>query len=455
MRIVIDLQGAQTESRFRGIGRYSLSIAKAIARNRGQNDVIIVLSGLFPNTIIPICEEFENILPQSNIRIWKALGPVEDYTEPNQLRRNIAKIIYSHFIEKLKPDIFYITSIFEHEAIDYNNKVNNNHFATIITLYDLIPLNNPDKYLSYDLYRNFYMQRLTELKSANGLVAISEFSRYEGLKSLGISEARIIDISSACDDIFKKINNPDVAELTKFGIKQHFILYTGGADVRKNIQGLIKAYALLPKTIREQYQLVLAGRMKSEEKLEIKKTTANFGVKESEYLLTDYVSDNDLVLLYNQCSLFVFPSFYEGFGLPALEAINCGTPVIASNVTSIPEVIGCPDALFDPQNIAQIALKIKLALTNSNYKTKIMRQEQENSSKFSWDHSANSAIAFFNDIIEFDKCNQHLFITHKEQKNIDHNIISDISKIDGIDKLSDIELQNTAVYISENYETTA
>ena len=89
MRIVIDMQGAQTESRFRGIGRYTLSLAQAIVRNRGEHDVILALSGLFPDTIDPIRAAFDGLLPQENIRVWRAPGPVAEEHPSNEARRDI------------------------------------------------------------------------------------------------------------------------------------------------------------------------------------------------------------------------------------------------------------------------------------------------------------------------------------------------------------------------------
>ena len=111
MRIVLDLQGAQTESRYRGIGRYTLSLAKAIIRNRGQHEVFIVLNGLFQDSIPYIRSELANLLPSENIHVWHALGPVNDSDVNNQWRRETAELIREAFIKSLKPDVIHIPKI--------------------------------------------------------------------------------------------------------------------------------------------------------------------------------------------------------------------------------------------------------------------------------------------------------------------------------------------------------
>ncbi|MCX7222595.1 MAG: glycosyl transferase family 1, partial [Burkholderiales bacterium] len=113
MRIVIDLQGAQTESRFRGIGRYSLSLSLAIARQRGEHEVIITLNGLFPETIAPIRQAFDGVLPQKNIVVWDAVGPSYELHPDNAVRRAISEKIREAFLVALEPDVVLVTSLFE------------------------------------------------------------------------------------------------------------------------------------------------------------------------------------------------------------------------------------------------------------------------------------------------------------------------------------------------------
>src|SRR5262245_14813847 len=113
MRIVIDMQGAQTESRFRGIGRYTMSFSQAVARNRGRHEIILALNGLFPGAVEPIRAAFDGLLPQENIRVWHAPGPVRESQPGNESRREAAEQIREAFLASLAPDVIHISSLFE------------------------------------------------------------------------------------------------------------------------------------------------------------------------------------------------------------------------------------------------------------------------------------------------------------------------------------------------------
>jgi len=189
----------------------------------------------------------------------------------------------------------------------------------------------------------------------------------------------------------------EVAEAVrnKFGIIRPFMLYTGGVDERKNLRRLVRAYASLPKALRDGHQLVLTGRMDSEAVKPLKREASALGLSETDLIFTEFVSDDDLIKLYNLCKLFVFPSFAEGFGLPALEAMACGAAVIASNTTSLPEVVVREDALFDPFNEKAIAGKISQALTDEDFRLELKNYGIERAKKFSWDLSAKRTIEVY------------------------------------------------------------
>ena len=113
MRIVIDMQGAQTVSRFRGIGRYTLNFVKALARNRGRHEIYLALNGLFKDTIEPIRVAFDELLPQENIRVFSVSGPVREIDPRNKYRRESAELLWEEFLESLNPDVVHISSLFE------------------------------------------------------------------------------------------------------------------------------------------------------------------------------------------------------------------------------------------------------------------------------------------------------------------------------------------------------
>lgn len=398
MRIVIDLQGAQTESRFRGIGRFSTAIAKAIIENCREHQIYLVLNGLFSETISAIFADFEGVIDPANIMVWNAPGPVRYMEADNGWHREVAQLLREHFIASLQPDVLYIPSLFEGYVDDAVLSVGKFYDTApvCVTLYDLIPLMNADKYLNCNSsYKSYYMERVESLKSASTLFAISESSKQEGVKYLDSFKGSIINSSIGSDALFCVENIPLDQKneiLKRYTLKDSFVLYTGGADERKNLNALVLAYADISKELREENQLVLAGRMPESEVERLKATAAAAGLEQNELVFLGYIEDKDLVCLYNICRLFVFPSWHEGFGLPPLEAMLCGAVVIGSNVSSIPEVIGFPDALFDPYSRNSIKDAIEKGLKDEEFRHLFKAHSISQVRKFSWKDSANTII---------------------------------------------------------------
>lgn len=412
MRIILDLQGSQTESRFRGIGRYSLSLAKAIVRNRGNHDVIIALNGLFPETIEAIRAAFDQILPQENIKIWYAPGPVSAINPENKGRRKVGELIREAFLLNLNPDIVHVLSLFEGWGDDAITSIGafSLNLPTVTTLYDLFPLASPEEDLkSSPLWKQFYMEKISYLKKSLMLLAISDFTATEGRRLLAKSSDDVVSISAGYDDFFKKIDIPKDIKSSlwnRLGLRKEIVLYASGPDERKNHARLIRAYAALPITLRKKYQLVLVGKMPEFHTEKFKNIGKDAGLEPNELVLTDYVSDEEMLYLYNLCKLFVFSSYAEGFGLPALEAMACGAPVIAGNTTSLPEIIGLNEALFDPFDESSICEKMFQALTNKAFRSRLIRHGLKQCQKFSWDKSSNHALEIYEKIYFSRKSNK-------------------------------------------------
>lgn len=401
MRIVIDLQGAQTSgSRNRGIGRYSISLSQAIIRNRGEHEIIIVLNGLFPETIEPIRAEFSSLIPQDCIRVWNAPGPVAYLQKPNNWRRRAAELIREEFLANLQPDMVYVTSLFEGLGDDAVTSAGlfTTSIPTAVTLYDLIPLINRNPYLNNPVIESWYENKLLQVRRSNLLLAISESSRQEGIKHLGFFPDNVINIGTAADAQFKHIDIDTALshEVRKrYGLDRQFVMYTGGIDHRKNIEGLIRAFALIPKDLRKQHQLAIVCSIQPGSRKKLEALIKKHNLAPDEVKLTGFVPEDDLIALYHICKVFIFPSWHEGFGLPALEAMACGAPVIASNTTSLPEVVGRSDALFDPYSDNAIAEKIVETLIDEEFRNDLIRHGTEQAKKFSWDASAKMAIKAF------------------------------------------------------------
>lgn len=401
MRIVIDLQGAQGGSRHRGIGRYCLALAQAMVRNRNSHEIIIALNGMFPDTIEPIRAAFDGLLPQENIRCWHAAGPVHSNDSANVWLRQTAEIMREVFLANLKPDILHVTSLFEGFKDDAVHSIGLIPISipTAVTFYDLIPLIQSDIYLKPNpLYETFYRQKLAFLKKADIYLAISESSRQEIIDHLSIKAEQVVNIASAVDIHFKPIHISETDRNSlrnRFGITRGFVMYSGATDERKNHLRLIKAFSLLPSGLRKNYQLVIVGYLPPHHREKFELYAKLCGLKSTDVVITGRVTDQEMVQFYNLCTLFVFPSLHEGFGLPALEAMSCGAPVIGSNTSSLPEVIGRSDALFDPFDEKAISQKIAEVLLSDTLQNDFAKHGLEQAKKFSWDESAKRAIASF------------------------------------------------------------
>ncbi|VWB12516.1 glycosyltransferase [Burkholderia metallica] len=399
MRIVIDMQGAQsTGSRNRGIGRYTQAIAKGLVRNRGEHEIFLALSDLFPETIEPIREAFSNVLPLENIRVWHAAAPVAHVEKSNDWRRHAAELGFESFLCALKPDFIYVTSLFEGLGDDAVTSVHRlqHDIPVAVTLYDLIPYINPDPYLNNPVIKSWYLEKIEHLRRADLWLGISESSRREGIEHLGLPADCSVNIGTDADDAFQSIDvspEREAALRKQYGLTKPFVLYTGGIDHRKNVEGLIRAYALLPEAVRRDHQLAIVCSVQPANRQELERLAQQHGLSQGEVVLTGFVPDEDLLYFYNLCTLFVFPSWHEGFGLPALEAMRCGAPVIGANTSSLPEVIGWDDALFDPHSDAAIADAIHRGLTDAPFREALIRHGKEQSRRFSWDESARRTIA--------------------------------------------------------------
>lgn len=395
MRIVIDLQGAQSENRFRGIGRYSLALAQGMARLRGEHEVLIALNGAFQDSIDPIRAAFAGLLPAENIRVWFSLQQVAAVDPANQTRRVAAENLREQFLMSLQPDWVVVSSLFEGFGNDaVTSLLRTLHQKTAVVLYDLIPWIHEKIYLTNDRVRPWYHEKLDHLRRADLLLSISASSGREAVDYLGFEVADVVNISTAADTRFlpHSVTAEERARLgSSYRLQRSFIMYTGGIDHRKNIEGLLAAWAQVPITLRQRHQLAIVCSIQPQDRQRLTQLAADLGLSDEDVCLTGFVSDDDLLLLYNACELFVFPSWHEGFGLPILEAMQCGKPVLAANRSSLPEVVGRDDALFDPFDLNDMAARIERALTEPHWRGVLAQHGLQQAQKFSWDVTAGRA----------------------------------------------------------------
>jgi len=240
------------------------------------------------------------------------------------------------FFRKNKIDVF-------HRAVGYTMPNNKNVFK-ILTVHDLRTLTIGDRYLMQDI--NLYKKTLSNIDMC---VTVSECTKRDLIKHLGLDETKIKVVYLGVDERYRVLEKEHIDEVkSKFGITKPFFLSVGSVP-RKNIGGIIRGFAGCKH--RNDYQLVLNCRMDIEK---YKELCSTLGVR-GNVVFVNNVSDEDLVALFNACHCFVFPSLYEGFGLPILEAMKCGAPVLTSNISACPEVTGDAALIVDPNNIDEIS----------------------------------------------------------------------------------------------------
>ncbi|MDP3560020.1 MAG: glycosyltransferase family 1 protein [Legionellaceae bacterium] len=398
MRIVLDLQGAQGKSRFRGIGRYTLSLALAIAQNRGDHEIIIVLNGLFTETIQPIQAAFHGILSKESFRIW-IMPKFVQYCQkiPGTWGQKRAEQSYEQFIMDLSPDIVHISSLFEHYKSGAITSIGIIAQKTpiIVTFYDLIPFLNMQHYFKLKPKRKqYYLHKIEHLKRATAWLTISRFSVEEAKTVLNLHQKKFFNISAGSSFRHKKISKEEINKtLQLFDLKKPFLMYSSSTDKRKNHFRLISAYSELPQFLRNQYQLLLVGNISKKRKAQFMAHIRFCELTDHEVIITGHISDETMAILYQICHLFVFPSLSEGFGLPILEAMCCGAPVIGSNTSSIPEIIGRTDSLFNPHDEKDISQKIMEVLNDETFRQTLIGHSLQQAKLFSWDKSAKVAIS--------------------------------------------------------------
>lgn len=393
MRIVIDMLGAQTESRFRGIGRYSLALIKAMANSKASRDVILVVHAQLPESIAAIRNAFDGVLPREQIRVFDT--PATGTADPwgNQA----AEVLREDFIARLNPDVVLLTSVIEGYWLKAVSSVGRHapHLKTAAILYDLIPLMHPDDYLVDPGVQRSYLEKVEWLRKTDLLLGISDSSCREGVEHLCRADGSVVNISAAVDGRFSPcpLSPPEAAHrLNTLGIFGKYVLYSpGGFDARKNFARLIEAYSQLPEAIRSSRQLVIASKLPEGGRSTLNALARQHGLAPHELMLPGYVEDDVLVTLYSNAELFVFPSLHEGFGLPLLEAMSCGAPAIGSDCTSIPEVIGLNEALFDPIDVHAIRDKMEQALSDPAFARRLSEHARMQTRRFSWEASATKA----------------------------------------------------------------
>lgn len=233
------------------------------------------------------------------------------------------------------------------------------------------------------------------VKKADKVIAVSNHTAHDVLKEMPYAEGKIVPVSLGVSNL---MSGSDLKSLRHIGINEPFFLFVGTLEPRKNLSGLIEAYSKLALEIRHSALLVIVGG-KGWGGVDIANMARKFGVDDRIRVL-GYVTDAQLATLYNFARFLAMPSFYEGFGLPLIEAMSRGTPVLTSNCASMPEVAGNAGILVDPHDVNSISRALFVLLTNQELLRNLQKKSIINARRFSWDESARKTLQILESAIK-------------------------------------------------------
>jgi glycosyltransferase involved in cell wall biosynthesis len=268
----------------------------------------------------------------------------------------------------------------------------------IVTIYDMTYKAYPETMTSFKLALDLNLKN--SCNRADKIITIASFSKEEIVKYLSINPEKIAVTPLGVDiNRFHPIKDRSLLLniKKKLNISEDYFLYLGTLEPRKNIKRMIEAYAILKRKYNDIPQLVLAGRLGWGYDSIFESIAKNKLENVIKYI--NYISDEDKILLLNGAFLFIYPSLYEGFGLPPLEAMACGIPVLTSNTSSLPEVVGNAALAVDPLDIDAILNGMECLINNHNLRKDLSERAMVQAKKFSWDSTASMTMDVYQDVL--------------------------------------------------------
>ena len=336
-----------------------------------------------------LLRELLNIDNKNKYSIFWAGDKYENYKKEN------SKIIFTSKKHGTFYENYYYPNYIEENTIDLHhipqNGIGLNKLYTspvIVTIHDLIP------YILPETVGRGYLERFLRdmpliINNSKAILTVSEYSKKDILKFFpSIDKNKIFVTPLAANSSYKPIDKNLCTEFIKniYNIDFPFILYIGGFSTRKNVKELIIAFNKIHKSLKKDYKLVLCGSIR-DEGIKLQNLCKELFI-DNKVIFTGFVPDEDLPIFYNSADLFIYPSLYEGFGLPPLEAMSCSTPVITSNLTSIPEVTGDCAVLINPFNKDELAEALINLLNCPDLLKEYGEKGYKKSLDFTWKNTA-------------------------------------------------------------------
>lgn len=392
IKILFDLQPLQSNaSGQRGVGRYTQNLIKNfIDIFSNEYEIHLLLNNAFPDSVELIKNQF-TMINDDKFHLFNTNAFDTIYSVTNKDLIKAYEILKEIFISSINPDIFVSTNLQEgfSEPCISSVKCTKSNIFYITTLHDLVPFHYMDDYLSNPVVNEWYKNKIDYALKSDLILTDSVSSKDDIIKFTNAEPDKVEVVDLGFDNSGFSINDSNINEravLKKYSINYRYFLYWGGADLHKNLSNLINAYSILPLEIQSHYKLLLIGKdIFRDEK--IKKQIKTLKLSKNVIPL-GYVPDGELYHIAKNATCFVFPSTHEGFGLPPLEAMGLGIPVIGSNNSSIGEVIHFSNALFDPFSIKSISNKMEEVVGSDTLQKKLIQQGYLRVKKYDWKVSA-------------------------------------------------------------------
>ena len=365
-----------------GVGQYSKRLSETLVQQNPQNEFTFFSFNLWPRALPP--REIKG--PNVNYRFIR-LFPGKIY---NQLLRMNINLPIDLLLRRQADIIFYpnfrVWPMFSRKT------------KTMVVIHDLSFIYYPQYSSPRNLRDNlkFVPRAITK---ANRVIAVSNSSKGQIVDHYGTDPAKITVVYNAVDhsEYYPRSAKEVSAIRNKYKLPAKYILFTGTIEPRKNVVGILNAYAALDERVKKDYGLVLAGG-KGWNDESIRQAIDRLQSAGEKIICTGYVPDKNLPMLFSGASLFVWPSFYEGFGVPPLEAMACGVPVITSDNSSLPEVVGDAAIKVKAENTAAISKAMASVLTNAKLAAELRQKGLVQAKLFSWEKSAEILMDVFNEL---------------------------------------------------------